>query len=285
MRANPGQAAWVTVHATCTYSPFVTQMLPEAIRALLAELGVAPDDGKRSFVDLASALSPEMLEEIARADYGEDLAEHRSALLEIVRSLELPDRRQHPYPWEVLELIRWSEPDRPDWAPSGRGRRGHVMRAFCSAALLTAAGIPGTWAYFTGEPSSLIQLITSATALGEPHLSSVASLVVWRLANTMVEEIDSLFFMLGLLIVLRSSAAFRVTPEQWSALAAWIDEAELNVRIENGSEAGDWLLDVGLHDVRHGVWKRLARELFLDGPRGAEVISQRVAGWAKRGQR
>ena len=144
------------------------------------------------------------------------------------------------------------------------------MRAFCSAALHTAAGIPGTWACFSGEPSSLIQLITSATILGEPHLSAVASLIVWRLAETMVEETDSAFFMLGLIIVFRSSEAFRLTPEQWSALAAWIDEADLNVR-----------LDVGTHDMRYGVWKKVARELFSDGPPGGEIISRRVAEWTR----
>jgi hypothetical protein len=259
-------------------------MLPEPIRALVADLGVC-NDGRRAFVDLASALSSEMLDEIAGADYGFDFTDHRSALVEIVRSFELPDRREHRYPWEVLELIRWSEPDRTDSAPSRRGKRGHVMRGFCSAALLTAGGVPGAWEYFPGEVSSLIQLITSAIALGEPHLSSVASLVIWRLDDTMVEETDRLFFMLGLIIVFRSSKAFRLTSEQWSVLSTWLDEAELKARIQNGAEGGDWLLDVGIHHVGHGVWKKLTRELFLEGPPGAEIIIRRVAEWARPAER
>jgi hypothetical protein len=212
--------------------------IPEAIQTLLTELQVRPD-GRRSFADLASAVSPEMLDDIARGDYGVDFSDHRSALQDIVESREPPDRRQHQwYPFEVLELGRWSEPDREGSPPAFRGRRGHVMRAFCCTTLLTAAGIPGVWGYFGGEPSTLLQLIASAIEIGEPHLSSVASLIVWRLGETEVEETESLFFILGLLIVFRCSVVHHLAPAHWSALAAWLDDAELKARVESSRSAG-----------------------------------------------
>src|SRR4051812_36164346 len=127
-------------------------MLPEAIRALLSDVGVRPERG-RALADLAAALSPQMLDEIARADYGFDAGDHRGALQEIVDSLDVPDRREHRYPWEVLELTRWTTPDE---------KRGHIMRAFSCAALLVGAGVPGAWARFSGEPSTLMNLLTSA---------------------------------------------------------------------------------------------------------------------------
>jgi hypothetical protein len=246
-------------------------MLPEAIRTLLADVGVRPERG-RALPDLVAALSPQMLDEIARADYAFDASDHRGALQEIIDSLEVPDRRGHTYPWEVLELTRWSTPDY---------KRGHVKRAFSCAALLLAAGVPGTSSYFIGEPPTVMNLLTSARALGEPHLSSVAGLIAWRLAETEVEVADSLFFILGLLIVLRTSSAFTVKPDQWSALATWLDEAELNARIENGSDLGDWLLDVAGHHVQHGLWKRAAQEHFASPPLGAELIGQRIAEWTR----
>src|ERR1700761_2888417 len=76
-----------------------------------------------------------MLNEIAAADYGDKVAEHLAPLRQIRdgRSLRAPMRWE---PREVLELIRWSEPDIPDWKPGSSGERGHWMRAFCCSALL-----------------------------------------------------------------------------------------------------------------------------------------------------
>src|SRR5262245_2436176 len=106
-----------------------------------------------------------MLREIASADYGMDADAHLDALLRI------RDRGEAPAPmnWEpkeVLELIRWSEPEDPNWRPGGTGIRGHVMRAFVCAALLRAAPEPANHGYFDGENQTIAQLLASALVLG-----------------------------------------------------------------------------------------------------------------------
>jgi hypothetical protein len=63
---------------------------------------------------LASALAVDDLGEIVPADYGQDVEEHLVALRRICATREVPS----PMPWrpgEVLELIRWSEPEDPEW--------------------------------------------------------------------------------------------------------------------------------------------------------------------------
>ena len=58
---------------------------------------------------------------------------------------------------EVLELIRWSEPDDPDWSPGGQGPRGHWMRLFaCTVRVRLAPKYPAS---FGSECDTLAQLI------------------------------------------------------------------------------------------------------------------------------
>src|SRR5689334_3726038 len=69
-----------------------------------------------------------MLREIAAADYGWK-ADYCYELLEPVLKIGqvAPDDFNVR---EVLELIRWSEPDDPNCDPGGHGARGHWMRLF-----------------------------------------------------------------------------------------------------------------------------------------------------------
>ena len=78
-----------------------------------------------------------MLAEIAAADYGMDMNAHLTELRTIRDQGIVPT----PLPWhpgEVLELIRWSNPENPAHKPGSTGRRGHQMRAFACAAILRA---------------------------------------------------------------------------------------------------------------------------------------------------
>ena len=90
---------------------------------------------------ISAHVDDEVLTEISLADYGEDAEVHLAALRTIrdTGTFSLP---MHWYPAEVLELIRWSEPEDPNWKPGRTGEFGHWMRAFCCAALLRATREP-----------------------------------------------------------------------------------------------------------------------------------------------
>src|SRR5262245_7058441 len=75
-----------------------------------------------------------MLREIAAADYGWKADECYPLLIRILEA-GMP-ASYDPNLNEVLELIRWSEPEDPAWSPGGYGHRGHWMRLFACAALL-----------------------------------------------------------------------------------------------------------------------------------------------------
>jgi hypothetical protein len=143
---------------------------------------VAPRD--RLMVVLADLVDPGMLAEIAAADYGNDQAEHLAALQAIHSTTIVPS----PLPWEpaeVLNLMRWSEPNDPAWAPSGRGERGYIMRAYCCAVLLRAACDADSQPYFLGFADTVVQLVRSL-----PHMPVAASEPARDLILAMLESFE-----------------------------------------------------------------------------------------------
>ena len=118
-----------------------------------------------------------MLREIAQADYGMDADAHLRAL-NAVKTGNLPV----PMPWEpreVLELVRWSEPDVREWKPGSAGARGHWMRLFSCTVLLRAASEPENEGYFTGEDSTIIQFVDSAIKLGKKSSQAALAFLLW----------------------------------------------------------------------------------------------------------
>jgi hypothetical protein len=108
-----------------------------------------------------------MLRQIAAADYGDRAEAHLAALIEIRAGASVPGRLDW-VPGEVLELIRWSMPDDPAWAPGGQGERGHLMRAFACAVLLSGARLRVNREQSLGYTDTLVQLVGSINALGLP---------------------------------------------------------------------------------------------------------------------
>ena len=118
-----------------------------------------------------------MLREIAAADYGMDVHAHLRAL-HVAKTGNLPD----PMPWqpmEVLELVRWFEPEDLKWKPRSAGTRGHWMRLFSCAILLRAGSDPKNNGYFTGEDSTIIQLVDSAIKLGKKSSEAALPFLLW----------------------------------------------------------------------------------------------------------
>jgi hypothetical protein len=87
---------------------------------LLAEL--QPDElALRDWV--APLLDASMVDELAAADYGDDVEEHRRGIRSLLTVERLPERLDW-HPSEVLELVRWSMPEDPTWKPGSPGRTG-----------------------------------------------------------------------------------------------------------------------------------------------------------------
>lgn len=122
-----------------------------------------------------------MLREIAEADYGMDAEAHLAGLRTLVRGA-VPA----PLPWEpkeVLELIRWSEPEDPNWRPGSSGERGHWMRLFACTHLVRCMAEPENDGLDAGEESTIIQLMESAVLLGEETAIAALRLLAWRLTT------------------------------------------------------------------------------------------------------
>jgi hypothetical protein len=177
-----------------------------------------------------------MLTEIAASDYGNKLEENlvQLRLIRDKRSFAIPMRWE---PREVLELIRWSQPEDPEWKPGAYGERGHWMRAFACVALLRAGGEFENLDLRQGWNSTLIQLIDSLRFLGPEFDESASKLLAWLIPRFEAAKDDEElgFFAIGLLwfaLHLRSP----VTDDVVVSLCEWIA-----IRERRGA-AGDNLL-------------------------------------------
>lgn len=129
---------------------------------LLNQLDPEPEGLLR---EISKHISDDMLEEIAAADYGQDIEKHLVGLRQIRDTGTFPPNMVW-CPMEVLELIRWSEPEDPNWKPGRIGEFGHWMRAFSCAAILRAAQEPYNYSYNDASvDSTVIQLIMSLRVL------------------------------------------------------------------------------------------------------------------------
>src|SRR5678816_2828387 len=105
-----------------------------------------------------------MLREIASADYGQEIERHLVPLKLFRDERVLPVLDWHPV--EVLELIRWSEPEDKNWKPGAEGRYGHFLRAFACAALLRSYEREENRTRWTSFNETAIQLADSVRTLG-----------------------------------------------------------------------------------------------------------------------
>jgi hypothetical protein len=237
--------------------------LGPAMRAALLRLDPRPET-LRDW--LRPQISDDILDEIAAADYGMDFEAHRSALQKIHTGEPMPA----PLPWEpkeVLELIRWSEPSDPNWKPGSVGERGHLMRAFCCAALLEAAADPANDGYFSGENQTIAQLIASALALGEAAQRGALQLLAWRMLDVPRDTGERPFFALGILLLvvaLRLDADGALLRE----LCEWLlaEEAWARAQGEVGPTGDAWLLGVSFFSARDTTWRELGWRVLVEPP-------------------
>jgi hypothetical protein len=211
---------------------------------------------------LAQHIDAQMLDEIAAADYGHDAKEHLAHLQQIHAdgSFAVP-MRWHPQ--EVLELIRWSEPEDPSWKPGAPGERGHWMRAFACASLLRAAGESENSELRNGWNQTLIQLMGSLRTVAQELYPAAAAFLAWLIPQ--VEQYDDTeelgFFAIGLLWLALNLPA-DIPDDVVVALSERITaEAKLAFEEGHGPHAEGWLLGTTFYNLQHGAWKRLGLEL------------------------
>jgi len=211
---------------------------------------------------LAQHIDTQMLDEIAAADYGHDAQKHLAHLQQIrAHGTFAVPMRWHPR--EVLELIRWSEPEDPSWKPGAPGQRGHWMRAFACASLLRAAGESENSELRNGWNQTLIQLIGSLRAVAPVLYPQAAAFLAWLIQR--VEHYDDTeelgFFAVGLLWFALNLPA-QIPDDVVVALSERV-VAEVQLAFEKGrGPHGDGgLLGTTFYNLQHRAWKRLGLEL------------------------
>jgi hypothetical protein len=211
-----------------------------------------------------------MLAEIARADYGRDAERHLAALVPIRDHGWVP-APLHWHPGEVLELVRWSQPEDPTWKPGGTGTRGHQMRAFACAALLRASAEPGNEYYEGSDDSTLAQCLASAKVLGEEMLEAAGQFLTWRIPRMTVDHPERLVFPVGLLLIATCLRGGRLEEHVLGEAAEWVLAEEAAGRRADGHHSGRAepcpLAD--LFSWQEGMWQPHAAELL----RQAEVLT------------
>ena len=199
-----------------------------------------------------------MLRTIAEADYGMDVEEHLAAL-RAIHAGEIPV----PIAWaprEVLELVRWSQPDGPHgrWDGKDAGREGHWQRAFACTALLHIASEPeNRERLLGGEKDTIIQLIGSIIALAAQLQLPALRLLSERVLALDLGDPELPFFALGILLL--AAMLPDVEPEQLSNLGAWVLAEEARIRSELlvswQPPKEPWLLGLASYNPYAAVWQ------------------------------
>jgi hypothetical protein len=215
-------------------------------------------DGEVLLRAISVHVNDEMLDCISMADYGDRADEHLVALRQVRDTGTFPEKMQW-CPMEVFELIRWSEPDDPNWKPGRTGEFGQWMRAFSCAAILRAEHEP--WKYHYNDSSTdstVIQLTMSLQALPIDLNRQAAQHLAWLLLksdpegnNDSVREYGVALFWFALHLVPHVPDADLIALAQWTIKRA--DELNWNPSLKEFP---------GLKAMVIGCQKRSAWEIF-----------------------
>lgn len=229
---------------------------------------------------VAPRIDDTMLREIAEADYDRDTEAHLAHLRVFRSTGESPSPIAFE-PKEVLELIRWSEPEVEDWYPGGSRARGHWMRVFACACLLKMGQETANIGTLDGQNQTLIQFLESIEALDAGLENDAAALLMWGMCQLYPQRAqhydDLAFFGVGLL-ALSLSARPRAETAALIALCDWIAQCE-QLAAEQAyatSNRGRWLLSVTTSNIHHAKWEQLGRRL-VSLARGEP--SSELKGW------
>ena len=207
---------------------------------------------------ISARVTDEMLACISKADNGEEADEHFAALQHLRHTCTFSDNPGY-VPMEVLELIRWSEPNNPNWKPGELGEFGHWMRAFSCAAILRAEHGPWNYGYSNSSmDSTTIQLVLSLQALPVDLNRQAAQHFAWLIIesdpegkNDSVREYGVALFWFSLHLIPHVPDADLIALAQWTIKRA--DELNWNPSLKEFP---------GLKAMVIGCQKRSAWEVF-----------------------
>lgn len=203
-----------------------------------------------------------MLLEIAEADYGQGVDHHLTPIRALRNRQQVPVLDWHPR--EVLELIRWSEPDQAGWRPGGQGTRGHWMRAFACATLLRAYPVGDNAGHCHSTNETTVQLTQSLDRLATDLDLEAASFFAWCIGAyaELNDGREQAFF--GLALLWSACRLPHVPDGVIVELCQWIEaEAERAAALAGArANGGRWLLSTNLHNQRNGAWEEFGRELL-----------------------
>jgi len=233
-------------------------------------------DAEPLFREIAILVDDSMLRDIAEADHGAWSAENYAILCRMrdVHFVPCADW----VPKEVLELVRWSEPDDPGWRPGGQGRRGHLMRAFCCASLLRMAGTRDIDAYLSFN-ETIAGLLESLDALDIGLWSQAGSLLMWFLDRSASADRHEEDAFLGVALLLCGIRIAKPDDASLENLSVWIWESESRVVVDGVREPAEenWLHRISAHDMRRQTWQALARKwIEIDPKERASQLGYRV---------
>ena len=245
--------------------------------------GLRPDElALRDWV--APLLDASMIDELAAADYGDDVEEHRRGIRNLLTVERLPERLDW-HPSEVLELVRWSMPDDPTWKPGSPGRRGHLLRLFSCLILVRI---------HTGqEPTdSLAPLVDSALQLDPAAVRAALRFLAWCRLQEPGDWSDDPTAPPSLTFALLLLRAASPPPDGDAALTglarALLDELEATYTKQHRAgmvPAEPVPLGLLTHNLRHELWRSLTSRCLVDGPTAGTDLGSQLAllGQAVRG--
>lgn len=211
--------------------------------------------------DISRHIDDDMLKCISAADYGDLQDEHMAALRQVRDTGTFP-QEMYWCPMEVLELIRWSEPEYSNWKPGETGEFGHWMRAFSCAAILRAEHEPYNYSYNDGSTdSTVIQMIQSLRALPVDFSSQAAKNLSWLLLRSDTEGRDDSVRVYGVGLLWFALQVLPPVPDEiLISLADWvvIRADELNWRAP-AEYSG--LRDMVIQCQKRAAWELLGCEL------------------------
>lgn len=243
-------------------------------------------DGDALLKRVSLQIDDEMLLAIAAADAGVHVAEY-AAGLRLIRDACVIDRPLRWQPREVLELVRWLEPDAEQ--PPGRslefgGHRGHWMRAFACAALIRAYGDSETRQIeHGGYNTAIIQLLDSLRRLGARLDAEAMSALAWLITRWLDSNeafMDDEIVFAGVALLSLAVGAKRASDNAIAELANWLVEREARAFAEraDAKHKGHWLFRSTHFDMRMVKWTALGVRLTQIGSTRACAPAMRDIG-------
>jgi hypothetical protein len=216
----------------------------------------APDE-RALLAWVAPKMDAVALDEIAAADYGADVQEHRRALTELVHSPWLPDKLAW-VPGEVLALTRWSSP---------AGRRDHLKRLFACTILVRAKTSDAN------PVDSAAPLVDSAWELGEPARGVALRFLAWcrlHLPGHWRDDPSSAMFLT--LAVLLLSAETAASPALAALLVEELDAVLADPELPWRRRPGSPLFTRRTSDIgcTRRLWSALVTRCLVDNPAVAD---------------